>query len=286
MTAFHVALRAGAVTVAASLLAYSNARADVPVRQVNIEARIVEVSGEFAAGLGVAFDSVHGRYTSTSNEEPGSGDGSSVNGAGSAGFNLWFNTGLLKPDPGGRNALNLGLGAAFTGFFGGDNDVLSLVRHNNNDIPDVTVKRNIDHALDITARASIPILVRPRLLATEGKPARIIVEPFIGLSVIETQTTIRSDRTVLLGPLLSESHSEVKTGLVTGVGVLTDLGKIPFLGDIPVLGGLFYTGRRVPGGDAVVSGGGVSETGRTGASWQHQGLIVLITPFVIRDTGK
>lgn len=275
-----IAVFAALVTVTLS----SAGAIDPGPRQVLIQARVAEVSGDFRTALGVDFAGMDGTYRSTSNEPFGSGDSTNINGLGGIGGTLWFNTGVLPPAPGNPNALNLGFGVDASGYFGGDDDILRLVRHNNNDIIDTILSRRIDFTIDVLARASIPLIIgSPRILSTDGGEAVVFLEPFIGASVIGSKTELMSDRTGIGGPNLTGSQTDTDIGIVTGVGLTTEVGKIPFLGDIPVLAGLFYKARRVPGSSASVTAGGVTETGSTDSFWQHEALIVLVTPFIIKD---
>lgn len=271
-----------ALAAGAALLAASGARASEPLRQqVQLQARVLEVTGEFNASLGFDFNNSNGSYTSTSNEPFGSGSSTLLNGVGGLGYTLWFNTGGMAPAPGNPNGLNLGIGVEGSGFFGGDDDILRLVRHNNNDIIDTILNRSVDYAVDITARASVPILMKPRILTTDSEDAVIFIEPFVGASVVGTETEFTSDRTGIGGPVLQTRNVETNVSIVTGVGALTELGRIPVLGDIPILGGLFYKARRIPGTSASVTANGVTETGRVDSSWQHEALIVFVTPLIV-----
>lgn len=271
------------VVAALAVSAASSAMASGPLRsQIVIGARIAEVSGEINAGLGVDFRDMGGSYRSTSNELPGSGSTLNINGLGTVGGTLWFNTGAMAPAPGDPNALNLGVALNVSGFFGGDDDILKLSRHNNNDIVDTVLSRSIDYTVDVTARASIPIIVVPRI-TPDGNNVVLFIEPFAGLSVIGTETNLMSDRTGIGGPNLTGSQINTKIGLVTGTGISTEIGKMPFFGDIPILAGLFYKARYVPGTTASVTAGGVTETGSVDSGWEHEALLVLIAPFIVKN---
>lgn len=282
MGRWGAALIAGLAVLAAPL---ADASASSPLRsggpQVLIHARIAEISTEFSAGLGVDFNRPKGSYESTSNEEPGSNVSTLLNGFGSVGGTLWFNTHLLAPHVDSSDGLNAGIGVEASGFFGGDDDILQLPRHHGNDIVDTVLSRSVNYTVDITGRASIPIVVRPRL-SPNGDDVILFIEPFAGVSVIGTDTKLASDRGGANG-VLEGAKTGTEIGVVTGIGVVTELGKIPIFGDIPVLGGLFYKARQVPGTSASVTAGGVTETGRVDSSWQHEAMFVLITPFLVTD---
>ena len=151
--------------------------------------------------------------------------------------------------------------------------------------PSPILNRSVNYTVDFTARASIPIVVTPRV-TPDGRDVILFVEPFVGGSVVGTETELQSDRTGIGGPNLTGTQTDVDIEPVAGVGVVTELGTVPFLGDIPILGGLFYKARRVPGTSASVTANGVTETGTVDSSWQHEALIVVITPFIVRDSGE
>ncbi len=260
------------------LLSASLAAADVPRTQVQVEQRIVEVSTELLAGLGVAFNPVDAQYSSTGGQEPADTARTPTSGSGGGGVNLM---GILFPDGTGlfgAGPTELGIGVWAEGSYASEESLIHIKRHPpDEEGNDVFGKRDLESAVDLTATVRIPLLTVPQVGDDGG--VVISLQPLVGGTFTHVTTSLDSNQALLGGADLRESESEMKAGVVAGIGVTS---KVPFLKDIPLLGGLFYKARRVPGSSVQVQSTlGFTEEFSVDGSWQHSVSLVLILPVTI-----
>ena len=268
------------------------AEADVSTRQVAIEARTVEMSGEFLLNLGVGWNNVKGKYSSTGGQEPAHESSRDVFGTIGLGGNIWFNTGLGGTPlvgPISAGPFSLGAGAAGNGFFGSHNKFLTISRHHGQDqITDVIGSRHLIGAIDLTARARIPLIIAPRVATPDGKPATILMDLYVGPSIIGSETSLRSDQTFFNGADDTKRKTNVDVALLLGVAASKEIAtaEVPLLGKIPVLARLFYQARFMPGNSVTQrSSFGFKEKVSTDSSTSHElgaELVIILTPRIIR----
>jgi hypothetical protein len=269
------------------LLAPAYAVAETPSQRVELEARIVEVQTEFLAGLGIAINPMDGQYRSTGAQAPADTSHTRVSGSGGGGFNLMAALFPNGTGPFGAGPAAVGIGVLAEGFYASQESVFALDRHPPGS-PDNTVfgKRDIESAVDLAATVRIPIATVPRVGA--GGNIVLALQPLVGASFTHVTTSLRSDQTFFGGPDLQESDSQMKPGVLAGIGVTSEITKIsnvPYLGDIPVITGLFYKYRHVPASSVeVTSPFGFTEQARVKGSGQHNvNLMIILRANIIRD---
>jgi hypothetical protein len=265
------------------LLAPMQAVAETP-SQVEVEARIVEVSAEFLAELGVAFNPVDASYSSTGAQEPDDTRRTGTSGLGGGGFDLMATLFPNGMGPFGAGPAAVGIGVLADGFYESDEKVFALNRHPpDSDLPkDVTAKRDLDFAVDLVATTRLPIAVVPR--ANQAGNIVLSLQPLIGATFTHVQTTLHSDQTLLAGEDLRASDSQTKAGFVGGIGVVSEVAKLPILGDIPVLAGIFYRARQVPKSNVeLTSTFGFTEQVEVKEDWQHNVSLMIVIPVKIVD---
>jgi hypothetical protein len=254
---------------------------------VQIESSFLSVESEVFTGLGVNWGGVDGTYSSTGSQPPGSGSSSGAFGSFGLGGNLWFNTGLGETSGGAINTgpLFLGAGIAGTGFFDSTRDILRKSRHHPvTQQTDVVGSQSMNWAADVTGRANIALSFAPRVTPENS----IRLEILAGLSVIETETSLRSDQTFFGGTDVTKRSTDVDVAPVLGAAVSKQITtiKVPTLGELPVLGQIFFDTRRIPGTDvSKPSTFGFTEKLKTDAHWSHEAgvrLLIILTPRVIK----
>jgi len=244
---------------------------DVPVRQVQVEARIVIAKDTFAKTLGVRW---------------GLGDGTAGQDT------IEFNSGNNNVNGGLAGGIAVDLGAAGAtsalklGFINGDNTLdLTLSALQSDGISEVVSQPKLITADGQTARiesgVEIPyqeasssgastVSFKDAVLSLEVTPQitpddRIIMDlkvnkdsvgqifagiPSIDTREIQTQVLVENGETIVLGGVYERNKVE-------------NVSKTPFLGDIPVLGKLFT---------------------RTTKTDEKTELLIFITPKLIKDT--
>jgi hypothetical protein len=266
---------------------------DRPAQQVQIESRIVSVSLEAMLPLGVTFDASDYDYSSTGRQEPASGHSLQTGGLIGGGIGV-----VVTPNPGGdgpfgTGPLELGISSSFLSLFGNDATLVHISRHQPvGDEPDVLGEREIPWLVDVVASLGVPFRIpalatRPSVTKEGG--ILLIVEPVVGISIIEQNLQLRSDQTGFGGDVLATSDSDVGVGPVLGIGVKKQVArlpsKVPLFGDIPILAGLFYRARLVPSHSVkLASDQGFTEKLRSDDEWQHQ-IMIVITARIVR-TGE
>jgi hypothetical protein len=253
--------------------------AETRSQQVEVEARFLEVNAEFLAELGVAFNPADASYSSTGAQAPADTSPTTTSGSGGGGVNLM---GVLFPGgngPFGAGPAAVGIGVLAEGFYESDESLVKIKRHPGVQANDVIGKRDIDAAVDLVATTRLPIATVPKL----GGDGNIVLalQPLVGASFTHVETSLHSDQTGAGGLDLRSRDTDMKAGVVAGVGMTTGL---PVLGDIPVLAGLFYKARRVPGDSVeVTSTFGFTERFEVDDSWQHSVQLMFIVPISIID---
>jgi hypothetical protein len=268
------------LAVAFVLLAAPAQAAETRSQQVEVEARFLEVNTEFLADLGVAFNPVEASYSSTGAQAPADSSHTRVSGSGGGGVNLM---GVLFPSgngPFGAGPAAVGIGVLAQGFYESDESLIKIKRHPGVQDPDVIGRRDIDTAVDLVATTRLPIAIVPKM----GGDGNIVLslQPLIGASFTHVKTSLHSDQTGAGGLDLRNTDTDMKAGVVTGIGVTT---KIPVLSKIPVLAGLFYKARRVPRTSVEVNSTfGFTEQLKVDDSWQHSVELMIMIPItIVRD---
>jgi type IV pilus assembly protein PilQ len=246
---------------------------DIPVKQVLIEARIVEANENFAKELGAKFGynegdqggrgvtpGSSGRITS-----PGLSNlpASSINGAapGAFAFTL-FNSALTR-------VLNVELSALISD---GNGRIVSSPRVVTGDQVEALIEQGTEIPYQKTStggvvsiefkKAVMSLNVKPQI-TPEGKVildlkinkdsigVTTVGGPSIDTKKVNTQVLVENGGTIAIGGIIAEEERNV-------------VNKVPFLGDIPFIGALFRQTSKVS---------------------SRKELLVLITPKIVTETG-
>jgi len=260
--------------------------------QVEIESRLVEVSGEVLLNLGIGWNNISGKYSSTGSQEPARESSSDVFGRVGLGGNLWLNTGVGGMQLGGPLSIgpvSLGAGASINGVFGGQNKFLTISRHHGQSRKvDVIGSRDLDGSLDFTARARVPLILNavPCVATPDGQPPTILLDLFVGPSIIKSETSLRSNQTFFDGTDKTTRNTSVDVGVLLGLAASKEITRVPWLGDLPLLGRLFYQARFAPGSKVSKNSTfGFKEKVSADPSTNHEigvELVIVLTPRIIR----
>ncbi|NNM79330.1 MAG: type IV pilus secretin PilQ [Gallionella sp.] len=249
------------------------AKVDVPVRQVMIEARVVEASDQFSRNLGVNMTYTNTNIPITPAAPPGV-----IGAAGGAGV---ATAGVVAPigGPAGTitamlfNAsntrmLNLQLQALDTDSKG---KIISSPRVVTADKTEATIETGVQipyqqasssGATNVAfVTAALSLKVKPQITPDDNVLLDVKVNkdsvgtiyagvPSINTNKVNTQVLVENGGTVVIGGVYTQTKTDADN-------------KVPFLGDIPVLGYLFKSTSAINNKDE---------------------LLVFITPKVMKDT--
>ena len=243
---------------------------DVPMRQVLIEARILEASENFAKELGakVGFNDTVGSMNGDLGSRitsPGLANlpASSINGALPGVFSfMLFNSALTK-------VLNVELSALISD---GNGRIVSTPRVVTADQMEATIEQGTEipyqQATSSGAtsvqfkKAVMSLIVKPQI-TPDGKVildlkvnkdsvgVTTLSGPSIDTKKVNTQVLVENGGTVAIGGIVAEEERSA-------------VNKVPFLGDLPVVGNLFK---------------------QTSKATSRKELLVLITPKIVMEDG-
>lgn len=230
---------------------------DVPVRQVMIEARIVEASDKFGRNLGVKLSTTDGGAVQGGGFAVGSNtptatratiNGSNVNlpAAAAAGtFSMiLFNAAATK-------FLNLELTALETDSKG---KIISSPRVVTADQVEATIEQGTEvpyqqassSGATTTAfkKATLSLKVKPQITPDDNVMMDVnVTKDSVGATTFNGVPTIDTNKVTT--QVLVENGGTVVIGGVYAQTDTTTVNKVPVLGDVPVLGGLFRNTNRV-----------------------------------------
>lgn len=248
------------------------AKVDIPVRQVMIEARVVEASDLFSRSLGVNMNYTNTNVPTTAVAPPGVAGGAGGGGIASAGVTapvagagtitaMLFNANNTR-------LLNLQLQALDTDSKG---KIISSPRVVTADKTEATIETGVQipyqqasssGATNVAfVTAALSLKVKPQITPDDNVLLDIKVNkdsvgqiynnvPSINTNKVSTQVLIDNGGTVVVGGVYTQS--------------LTDSdNKVPWLGDIPILGYLFKSTSKID---------------------NKNELLVFITPKILKDT--
>lgn len=238
---------------------------DIPVRQVQIEARIVIVTADFNKELGIRWGgSFDGSIGNTEGTVSGGGLGDIAVDLGVSGATSAFQVGFVNGDA----TLDLTLSALESEGFG---EVISQPKLVTADGQTARIEAGTEIPYqEASSSGATTVSFKDAVLSLEVTPQitpddRIIMDlkvnkdsvgtlflgiPSIDTNEIQTQVLVENGETIVLGGVYERETIEV-------------VSKTPFLGDIPVLGALFK---------------------RTEKKDEKTELLIFITPKLIKDT--
>lgn len=243
---------------------------DVPVRQVMIEARVVEASDKFGRNLGVRLG-----YTNSVTPAPNAG-GVSIGSA--AGLGSSTNVNLPSAGVGGAlsmilfnstatRLLNVELSALETDSKG---KVISSPRVVTSDKTEAVIETGTEvpyqqasssGATNVSFKnATLSLMVKPQITPDDNVMLDVKINkdsvgalfagvPSINTNKVNTQVLVENGGTVVIGGVYSENYTN-------------GVNKVPVLGDVPVLGGLFRSTSRIE---------------------DKSELLIFITPRIMKD---
>lgn len=245
---------------------------DIPVRQVSIEARIVEANEDFAKELGAKVGFANSEQAFAKNNRAGTFTApglsnfpaSAINGATPGSFSfMLFNTALTS-------VLNMELSALVSD---GNGRIVSSPRVVTADQMEATIEQGTEIPYQkATSSGATSVEFKKAVMSLIVKPqitpdGRVILDlkvnkdsvgvttlsgPSIDTKKVNTQVLVENGGTVAIGGIIAEEeHGTVN--------------KVPFLGDLPLIGNLFK---------------------KTSRSSSRKELMILITPKIVTETGE
>lgn len=245
---------------------------DIAVRQVSIEARIVEANEDFAKELGAKVGFNNSEQAFAKNNRAGTFNApglsnfpaSAINGATPGSFSfMLFNTALTS-------VLNMELSALVSD---GNGRIVSSPRVVTADQMEATIEQGTEIPYQkATSSGATSVEFKKAVMSLVVKPqitpdGRVILDlkvnkdsvgvttlsgPAIDTKKVTTQVLVENGGTVAIGGIIAEEEH----GTVS---------KVPFLGDIPIIGNLFK---------------------KTSRSSTRKELMILITPKIVTESGE